>query len=401
MARFATSALLLLLVFSTAPVNAQPASPVAGGNPTAVAAKESFDQLQKQWVDLTIRLRKKHQQLATSKASERGTLSDELQKLREESETMVGKIVATGLDVYRADPNSYPVVYDTLLAIAGFYVAGDAQGDGGDQYEKALPIIQSMLEAGAGKKSPILWLLGGVCAYQVNDYDLAQEYFNKAQDAKILDAPPGQAPDGPFKRIWELAKGSINSLAANRKDWAKEKEIRAAEAVADDLPRVLFQTAHGDIVIELFENEAPQAVANFLTLVKQGYYDGLVFHRVLPSFMAQGGDPTGTGSGGPGYSIQCECHKPGYRKHFRGSLSMAHAGRNTGGSQFFLTFVSTGFLDGRHTVFGRVLEGIDVASAIKRRDPGDANGAKPDRIIKAQVLRDRGHAYEFKKLPER
>lgn len=400
MARFAFS-ILLLLTLSAGIVCAQAAAPV-GGNPTAVAAKESFDQLQKQWVDLTVRLRKKHQQLATSKASEREALAGEMLKLREESEAMVGKIVSTGLDVFRADPNGYPVVYDTLLAITGFYVAGDAQGDGGDQYEKALPIIRSMVEAGAGKKSPILWLWGGVCAYQVHDYDLAQKYFNEAQDAKLLDTPPpSQGPNDPMKRIWELAKGSVNSLAANRKAWAKEKEIRAAEAVADDLPRVLFKTGHGDIVIELFENEAPQAVASFLTLVKQGYYDGIVFHRVLPSFMAQGGDPTGTGTGGPGYSIRCECHKPGYRKHFRGSLSMAHAGRNTGGSQFFLTFVSTSFLDGRHTVFGRVIEGIDVASAIKRRDPGDAGGAKPDRIIKAEVLRDRGHAYEFDQLPEK
>ena len=135
--------------------------------------------------------------------------------------------------------------------------------------------------------------------------------------------------------------------------------------------RVKLSTTRGDIVIELFENEAPQAVANFLTLVKDGFYDGVVFHRVLPGFMAQGGDPTGTGSGGPGYSIKCECYQPNYRRHFRGSLSMAHAGRDTGGSQFFLTFVPTSFLDGKHTVFGRVIEGMDVAAGLKRLAQGD------------------------------
>ena len=161
-----------------------------------------------------------------------------------------------------------------------------------------------------------------------------------------------------------------------------------------------LNTTRGEIIVELFENEAPQATANFITLVKQGFYTGVPFHRVLPGFMAQGGDPTGTGGGGPGYSIPCECHGPNHRKHFRGTLSMAHAGRDTGGSQFFLTFVPTAHLDGRHTVFGRVIEGMDVAASLRRRDPADAR-TKADEIVSAEVLRDRGHTYQFQKLPER
>ena len=123
--------------------------------------------------------------------------------------------------------------------------------------------------------------------------------------------------------------------------WAKEKKIREAEDKADDLPRVLLKTSAGDIEIELFENEAPNTVLNFITLVDKGFYNGLKFHRVLPGFMAQGGDPKGDGTGGPGYTIPCECYQANHRLHFRGSLSMAHAGRDTGGSQFFLTFVPT------------------------------------------------------------
>jgi len=393
MTRFA---LAVLFLFSF-PVGA------ATGQPSAIEAKQSFDQLQKQWIDLTVRLRQAHQQASQKNpgsATKQGPIDEAIPKLLAESEAMVGKIVTAGLEVYRADPKSYPVVNKTLVSIAGFYVTGDANGDGGDQYEKALPILRAMLEAGAGKESPVLWLWGGVCAYQTNDYDLAKTYFNAAHDGGLFDgSPPGRGPGDPRNRIWELAKKSIETLAANQRDWEKENHIRAAEAEADDLPRVKFQTTRGEVVIELFENEAPQAVANFLTLVKKGFYDGIVFHRVLPSFMAQGGDPTGTGSGGPGYSIRCECHKPGYRKHFRGSMSMAHAGRNTGGSQFFLTFVSTSYLDGRHTVFGRVVEGMDIASSIKRRDPKDPGA--PDKILQATVLRDRGHAYEFEKLPEK
>lgn len=178
-------------------------------------------------------------------------------------------------------------------------------------------------------------------------------------------------------------------------DWKKEQEIRAREAEADDLPRVKLETTEGDIVIELFENQAPNSVANFISLVEKGFYDGLTFHRVLPQFMAQGGCPDGTGAGGPGYAIDCECHGPDYRHHYAGTLSMAHAGRDTGGSQFFLTFLPTPHLDGRHTAFGRVIEGMENLGALKRVNPQQpVPGLSPSRIVKATVIRKRDHKYE-------
>jgi cyclophilin family peptidyl-prolyl cis-trans isomerase len=130
--------------------------------------------------------------------------------------------------------------------------------------------------------------------------------------------------------------------------------------------------------------------------VEKGFYDGTPFHRVIGGFMAQGGDPTGTGTGGPGYTIDCECELPAARKHFLGSLSMAHAGKDTGGSQFFLTFRPTEHLDGRHTVFGRVIEGFDVLPKLTRTQDGQGQpieGVKRDEIVKAEVLRKRDHAY--------
>jgi cyclophilin family peptidyl-prolyl cis-trans isomerase len=143
----------------------------------------------------------------------------------------------------------------------------------------------------------------------------------------------------------------------------------------------------------LCENEAPIATANFISLVEKKYYDGLTFHRVLPGFMAQGGDPKGDGSGGPGYTIPDECRQDNHRIHFRGSLSMAKtAAPDTGGSQFFLTFVPTSHLDGKHTVFGRVVEGFDVLAKLQRTEPG-APGT-PDKIVKATVLSKRPHKYE-------
>jgi cyclophilin family peptidyl-prolyl cis-trans isomerase len=154
-----------------------------------------------------------------------------------------------------------------------------------------------------------------------------------------------------------------------------------------------METSKGIVVLELYENEAPQTVGNFVHLVEQGFYNGLAFHRVLPNFMAQGGDPKGDGTGGPEYKIYCECHTPEHRHHFRGTLSMAHAGRDTGGSQFFVTFLRTPHLDGRHTAFGRVVEGIDVLAKLQRRDPQRSN-VEPDRILKAEVLRKRQHVYQ-------
>ena len=113
----------------------------------------------------------------------------------------------------------------------------------------------------------------------------------------------------------------------------------------------------------------------------------------FPPDPAWGGWPEGTGTGGPGYNIPCECHGDNYRKHFQGTISMAHAGKDTGGSQFFLTFLPTSHLDGRHTAFGRVVKGMDVLPKLQRIDPSRPSGAKPDKIVKATVERKRDHKY--------
>jgi peptidyl-prolyl cis-trans isomerase B (cyclophilin B) len=127
-------------------------------------------------------------------------------------------------------------------------------------------------------------------------------------------------------------------------------------------------TEEGTVRIRLFAEEAPETVNNFVFLAREGYFDGTTFHRVIEGFMAQGGDPTGTGTGGPGYSIPDEFH-PGLRHDRPGMLSMANRGPNTGGSQFFITHVATPWLDDRHAVFGEVVEGMEVVNAIRERDP--------------------------------
>jgi cyclophilin family peptidyl-prolyl cis-trans isomerase len=126
-----------------------------------------------------------------------------------------------------------------------------------------------------------------------------------------------------------------------------------------------FQTNHGDFTIELFEDRAPATTKNFIDLTEKGYYDGLTFHRVIGGFMIQGGCPLGTGTGGPGYKIADEFH-PQLKHDAKGVLSMANAGPNTGGSQFFITLAPTPWLDNRHAVFGRVTAGLDVVEKIGR-----------------------------------
>ena len=135
------------------------------------------------------------------------------------------------------------------------------------------------------------------------------------------------------------------------------------------MSKAIIKTEKGDMTVQFYDKDAPNTVANFLKLAKQGYYDGVTFHRVINDFVIQGGDPTGTGAGGPGYSIDCELEGEN-QFHDRGVLSMAHAGRNTGGSQFFICHSrnNTAHLDRNHTCFGKVIENVDVVDDIRQGD---------------------------------
>ena len=255
-----------------------------------------------------------------------------------------------------------------------------------DDPKRALTLAAMLDKAGAAGEGVLM--MAASAAMLTSDLDATEAYLKKA-------AAAGVKPE----KIAELEQ----AVAAERPKVNEEMAKRAAEAKADDLPRVKITTSQGDVMVELFENEAPNTVANFVSLVDKGFYNGTPFHRVIGGFMAQGGDPTGTGTSGPGYAIACEVGKPGARKHFLGTLSMAHAGPDTGGSQFFLTFRPTEHLDGKHTVFGRVIDGFDVLPKLMRTqdDQGlPVAGAQPDKILKAVVVRKRSHPYEPETLPD-
>jgi cyclophilin family peptidyl-prolyl cis-trans isomerase len=347
----------------------KPAAEKPAAPPQTPAAQ--FAEANRQWQALDKRLKELEQTYATtSSPAAREVIKKDFQELIGQSNKLLPELQALAEVAYIAAPNKDPDVTRVLVGLVAYKFRSD-------EYEAALKIAK-LLEDHECDSPELAWF-GGMAAFNADEYEAAERRLTKADKAGRLD---------------RQGKSMLAELPEQKKAWAAEQEIRNKEAAADDLPRVKVETSKGTIVIELFENEAPQTVGNFVSLVEAKKYDGLSFHRVLPGFMAQGGDPAGDGSGGPGYNIFCECHKPDYRRHFRGTLSMAHAGKDTGGSQFFLTFRPTTHLNGLHTAFGRVVEGFDVLAKLQRIDPERPTGAKPDTIVKAEVVRKRDHKYE-------
>lgn len=426
---FAASALCVITAIQAedkpaATANAAAEKPAAAPNPAASQAKAAFDTKFEEYKQAVREIEKLQAEFQTADSARRVKLNEEVTGLIANTQSRVNALVEAAKAAYQAAPNANPEITELLSTVAKYYVVGrqvaagsPAAGnpndvyypiDGGDQYERALPIFKLLIDGGSPDGANYVY--GFICAFVTNDYDLAEKYLIKAKETRAIDdftMAAGRSEEhdpqaGVHKTVDHLLTTCLESFDDYHILWKKESEIRAAEAKANDLPRVKLTTTKGEIVVDLFENEAPESVANFLTLVKQGFYNGSPFHRVLPEFMAQGGAKTDDGQGGPGYTIRCECYKPEYRRHFRGTLSMAHAGRDTGNSQFFLTFVPTPHLNGHHTAFGRVIEGMEVLGDLQHRSPmHEQNSPKADRIIKAEVLRDRGHEYKFEKLAGR
>lgn len=333
-------------------------------------AAEKFAATYDKWKEVLKQLRTVRNKYQAAEATEQETLKKEWDRLIAEADKMIPDLRKDAVAAYDEAPNLDSSITRFLVKLLSDDVARD-------DYDAGAPLADLLIKNGTDFKQ--VYNSAGIIAFVNNDFENAEKYLKVAQEAKATN---------------ELGGQFLSLIPEYKELWAKEKEIREAEAKADDLPRVKIETTKGTIVIELFENEAPQSVGNFVNLVEKKFYDGTVFHRVLPNFMAQGGDPEGTGTGGPGYNIYCECYEKNHRKHFRGTLSMAHAGRDTGGSQFFLTFIPTAHLNGRHTAFGRVIEGLDVLAKLQRIDPSNpAAAAQPDKIVKATVERKRDHAY--------
>ncbi len=342
--------------------------------------KAEFDKLFGQWKAILGELRDLRTEYRKAPAEKRSAIEQRYNELVQKGSDLQPQLTAIAETVFREDPKSAKEAGDYLLGVLFLRCQSD-------DYEEASRVAKVLVDN--QYEGPLVHGWAGLAAFFTADFDTAKKELKLAQENNVFEKMG--------EEFGTLGPMLLSELPFYKQAWQKEQQLRAAEAKADDLPRVLLKTSKGEIEVELLENEAPNAVANFISLVEKGFYNGTPFHRVLPMFMAQGGDPTGTGSGGPGYTIPCECHRPDFRVHFRGSLSMAHAGRDTGGSQFFLTFRPTRHLDGQHTAFGRVIKGMEVLAKLQRRDPEKPQGPEPDKIVEAKVLRKRAHPYEPKK----
>ena len=353
------------------PATTPPAAPAQPADPNKPLAAE-FNKRLDEWKVVLKDLRALKLRFQSAPEAEHQQITDEWNTLITKGNGLLGELVIPGIKAYEESPNEDPQLVRFLVKLA-------ADAATRDEYETCLAVSEALIAGKCDDKT--IYGPASLAAFALNEYDQAAEWHKLAAQA----GSPNQS----------LTNWNVDPLEY-KKLWEKEQEIRAAEE-NKDLPRVKVTTSKGDIVIELFEDQAPDTVGNFVNLVEKGFYNGTPFHRVLPNFMAQGGDPKGDGTGGPGYEIFCEVDKPDYRVHFRGSLSMAHAGRDTGGSQFFLTFLPTPHLNGQHTCFGRIIEGIDVLAKLQR-DPMAGTGKTPDKIVTAEVLRKRDHAYVPKKV---
>lgn len=342
------------------------------------AAESRFSELRARTDELNEQARKLIDEARTANEERKTAIRREFQALVAEQQKVVQQLQGAALAEYQAAPQQNAEAAQVLAELAAEHLRRD-------RYEEARELVEPLIKNQSDVDG--IYATAGAAAFSMNDFEAAKTYFSQAEKQGALRGDAAQY---------------AGEVDAEQAKWRREQELREKEAQADDLPRVRLTTTKGELTIELFENEAPNTVANFISLVEKGFYDGLPFHRVIGGFMAQGGDPAGDGTGGPGYAIECECDEEDARMHFRGSLSMAHSGPDTGGSQFFLTFRPTPHLDKLHTVFGRVIEGLDVLPKLTRRQPSlSGRTLAPDKIVKAEVIRKRDHAYQPKTIAEK
>jgi cyclophilin family peptidyl-prolyl cis-trans isomerase len=351
--------------------------------PSPAAAEKSetaFPELYQKWLSALTEVAQLQTQYAGASTTDRDAVRLKFSAAVNAAHAMLPSLQAAAEQAFIADESSKNLG-NLLFVMAMRHLRKD-------NYEESLRLGRLLLEHHFTDKDLSRMLASS--AFPTMQLDDAKKFL-----AEAGNGAPSNDPD--LKKVLTLVE-----LYGPK--WEREQKFRAAEAQADDLPRVKLHTTQGDIVLELFENEAPNTVANFISLVEQELYDNTQFHRVIPGFVVQGGDPLSKdpakfegqiGHGGPGYTIPSESSAPNHREHFRGSVSMALGeGPNSGGSQFFIDLAPTAPLDGQFTVFGRVIDGLDVLSKLQRFDPQNPTpGVTLDKITKAEVLRKRDHPY--------
>jgi cyclophilin family peptidyl-prolyl cis-trans isomerase len=356
--------------------------------------RAEYDRVFAEWKGFLAELRQLKEEYDRAEPEQRPELKKRYEEKVEKGNVLGAALLDAAVLACVRQPEENQDLADFLLQALHTHVVAE-------EYEEALRLAQILIDNKVGGYTPYFYAVIAASAVGGDNFQYADDVLHVLDEKQVRLA----GRNNPFQTLLDNCRRDLPKL---KKAWARERKIREQEKLAGDLPRVLLRTNKGDIELELFENQAPNTVANFISLVEKGFYNGLTFHRVIPLFMAQAGCPNGNGTGGPGYTIKCECTRPDHRLHFRGSLSMARTDQpDTGGSQFFITFRPTPHLDGKHTVFGRVVRGIEVLARLQRREPPPPEEEqfvkvpKADVILEAKVLRKRDHPYEPKIIPDK
>ena len=349
-----------------------------------------FDRLYGEWTGILEQLRQLRMEYHNAMLAGQGLLEDldaRYGKLVEQAEAMQPGLLKAAEAAYVEDPAIRS--YATQFLVATAYTACF---DGA--YEESFRLAKLLMDHGFDQKNILGWC--GVAAYAAGDFERAEKWLRAAKEANVL-ARSGMR--------WEqMGSAALRACPACQKAWKKEEVIREAETKAGQspktwLPRVLLRTTKGEIEVELFENEAPGTVANFVGLVEKGMYDKFAFYRVDP-FGAETGALIARDKN-PWFFRLLGCDQPS-RAHFRGSLTTAAPvdAQGNGSSQFQILLLPQPSLDGKRTCFGRVVKGIEVVARLQQITPEQFDSVKPDGILEAKVLRKRDHPYEAK-LPLR
>lgn len=315
------------------------------------------------------------------------------------------EMVDAALAEYQREPDRASSTAQLLFGIA-------AQNADHDRFDGMLDIVLELEKRGFS--APQFSLCFGLTAAAHNQFETAKphiEIARKKLDQGMIELGRDKTMTDEQRQAMGKKLFDVFSLLTELSNveqldplWEEEQKFRAEDQQGTPLPRVLIQTTKGELIVELFENQAPNTVANFISLCEKGFYDGLPFHRVITHFMAQGGCPNRDGTGDPGYSIRTELSAP-HRKFFRGTLGMAMSGApDSAGSQFFVCYLPRTYLNGKFVAFGRVVEGMNVLSDITHINPDEEENKEeklegPDEIISTKILRKREHAYVPEKIP--
>ena len=359
----------------------EPINPGGGGD-APLADRVAADQVHAQFEAMREKLRQNQERIGflfrtmpIGFAERKKERMAEIDRLKAENEQLKMGIYQTAMEAYLVNDN--PVAEKIVESELKARLGSDDLNIRPFDPSGALEITTAMINRGKSSLGVLFY------AFRAN---FALERFDKASELLEKIATLNPAFGDAIRPRLEDAK----------EKWQRELTIRRWEAATDDLPRVKLVTSEGDIVVELFENHAPNTVANFIYLIEsQQFYDNKLFHLVKPGQYVQTGSPRDNGIGNAGYKIPCECFRDQIRHHFRGSLSMVTAGRDRGGSQFIITHQPNPIWDATYTVFGRVIEGMDVVFKIHAVDltMPSGNATSASKLISAEVLRKRNHEY--------